>query len=346
MSEKQSWFRISAAADDGSSEVWILDEIGLWGVRAVDFVKAFLPLRKSKSISVHVNSPGGDLPDALAIYNVIRSVKDKVTVYVDGWAASAASLVAISGKQTVMAANSMLMIHNPSLMTYGDEAEHQKSVRALQAAKEGMLNSYVEKTGMGKDEISALLDQETWMTAQEAVDMGFADSVGDEVPITAKFDPYKFSVKREEVRVTATTAAVAEQIESDCEKENVSMADKDKETPPAVTVLSLRAEHGALVKDIEDAAVASAVKAERARCEGIIGAAYEGQEKLVAKLIADGTDESAAMRAIIADHKENGAKVLKDLEAKSKEIDVSASPPSDKTAEAGFNYPSMQKGAK
>ena len=138
-------------------------------------------------ITVWINSPGGDCVAAAQIYNMLSNYKGKVTVKIDGIAASAASVIAMAGDTVLVSPVSMLMIHNPATIAWGDHAEMQKAMDMLSEVKESIINAYVLKTGLSRPKLSHLMDAETWMDANKAVELGFAD----EIMTRAKAEPEK-----------------------------------------------------------------------------------------------------------------------------------------------------------
>jgi ATP-dependent Clp protease protease subunit len=128
-------------------------------------------------ISVWINSPGGDVFAASQIYNMLKEYKGKVTVKVDGLAASAASVIAMAGDEILMSPVAMLMIHNPSTLIWGEEADMVKAKEMLAEVKESIVNAYELKTSLSRNKISKMMDMETWMSAKKAVELGFADKV-------------------------------------------------------------------------------------------------------------------------------------------------------------------------
>ena len=128
-------------------------------------------------ITVWINSPGGDCIAAAQIYNMLLEYKGNVTIKIDGIAASAASVVAMAGNKVIMSPVSMLMIHNPMTMAAGDTTEMKKAISMLTEVKESIINAYELKTGMSRDKIAKLMDAETWMDANRAVELGFADEI-------------------------------------------------------------------------------------------------------------------------------------------------------------------------
>lgn len=128
-------------------------------------------------ITVWINSPGGDCVAAAQIYNMLSEYPGKVTVKIDGLAASAASVIAMAGNEVYMSPVSMMMIHNPATIAFGDHNEMEKAIELLDAVKESIINAYVIKTGLSRAKLSHLMDAETWMDANKAVELGFADGI-------------------------------------------------------------------------------------------------------------------------------------------------------------------------
>lgn len=114
---------------------------------------------------------------AAQIYNMLTQYKGNVTVKIDGIAASAASVIAMAGNTVLMSPVSMMMIHNPATVAFGDHAEMQKAIDMLAEVKESIINAYVIKTGLSRSKLSHLMDAETWMDANKAVELGFADDI-------------------------------------------------------------------------------------------------------------------------------------------------------------------------
>ena len=134
-------------------------------------------LRDTGDIAVWLNSPGGDVFAASQIYTMLREYPGKVTVKIDGIAASAASVIAMAGEEVVMSPVAMMMIHNPATVIFGEAAELQSAVKMLGEVKESILNAYEERTQLTRGKLSAMMDAETWFSAQKAVELGFADKI-------------------------------------------------------------------------------------------------------------------------------------------------------------------------
>lgn len=128
-------------------------------------------------ITIWINSPGGDCVAAAQIYNMLMEYPSDVTVKIDGIAASAASVIAMAGTKVLMSPVSMMMIHNPATIAFGDHEEMQKAIEMLDSVKESIINAYEIKTGQSRAKISHLMDAETWMDAGKAIELGFADEM-------------------------------------------------------------------------------------------------------------------------------------------------------------------------
>ncbi len=153
-------------------------------------------------VTVWINSPGGDCIAASCIYSSLKDYPGDITVKVSGLAASAASVVAMAGDRVEMAATAMMMIHNPATSVYGDHSEMKKAIKILEEVKESIINAYERKTNLPRDDISKLMENETWMNAKKAVELGFADSIiGDEASETEVDDAFSFSARAGERRL-------------------------------------------------------------------------------------------------------------------------------------------------
>lgn len=130
-----------------------------------------------KDITVWINSNGGECIAASVIYTALKEHKGKVTVKIDGSAISAASVIAMAGDEILMSPTSVMMIHNPLTCAEGEVKDMEKAIEVLTEVKETIINAYAAKTGKPREEISRLMDDETWMGAKKAVDLGFADGI-------------------------------------------------------------------------------------------------------------------------------------------------------------------------
>ena len=131
----------------------------------------------SGPIDVWINSPGGDVFAGAQIYNMLMDYPHDVIVKIDGIAASAASVIAMAGTTVCMSPVGMMMIHNPSTSAWGDSAEMKKAIKMLDEVKESIINAYEIKTYLTRDQISRLMDAESWFNAKKALELGFADKI-------------------------------------------------------------------------------------------------------------------------------------------------------------------------
>ncbi|SSS87999.1 ATP-dependent Clp protease proteolytic subunit 1 [Acinetobacter baumannii] len=130
----------------------------------------------SNDLIIHLNSPGGDAFDGIAIYNRLKNHEGKVTVHVDGWACSAASVIAMAADELIMGAGSMIMIHEASNVMWGTKNDFRKQAELLEKLEDGIIDIYMTKSNIKREEIKTMVDNETWFSANEAVEIGFATS--------------------------------------------------------------------------------------------------------------------------------------------------------------------------
>ena len=143
----------------------------------------------SGNITVWINSPGGDCVAAAQIYNMLMDYHGDVTVKIDGIAASAASVIAMAGTKVLMSPTALMMIHNPLTVAIGDSEEMQKAIDMLSEVKESIINAYEIKTGLSRAKLSHLMDAETWMDANKAVELGFADEIMTRSEVSEDMEP-------------------------------------------------------------------------------------------------------------------------------------------------------------
>ena len=150
----------------------------------------------SGPVTIWLNSPGGDCIAASQIYSMLMDYKGDVTVKIDGIAASAASVIAMAGTKVLMAPTALMMIHNPATLAAGDEGDMKKAIDMLSEVKESIINAYELRTGESRTRLSHMMDEETWMNANKAIEMGFADGIlEDEKRGSVSVPPYAFSGK-------------------------------------------------------------------------------------------------------------------------------------------------------
>ncbi len=175
----KTWFKIKALAKD-TAEISIFEEIGYWGVTAQQFAKDLTALGGNiRQINLHIHSPGGDVFDGIAIYNLLKNHTAKKTVYIDGLAASMASVIAMCGDEIIMPENAMMMIHKPWGIQGGDAEDMRKYADLLDKVESSLLMAYTSKTGKSEEEIAAMLAEETWLNGKECIELGFADKLAE-----------------------------------------------------------------------------------------------------------------------------------------------------------------------
>lgn len=202
MSQTKKFWAWKNQADEGGTEARVLE---LYGTIAEEswFDDDITPAQfreelfaGSGPVTVWINSPGGDCIAASQIYTMLMDYKDDVTVKIDGIAASAASVIAMAGTEVLMAPTALMMIHNPATIAMGDHEDMQKAIEMLNEVKESIINAYEIKTSLSRAKLSHLMDAETWMNANKAVELGFADGIlEDEKAVEITISAYAFSRK-------------------------------------------------------------------------------------------------------------------------------------------------------
>ena len=307
------WYAIStprnSEAEDSGVEVSIYDEIGFGGVAAKDFV-ADLRKLKGQHIHLRINSVGGSVIEGAAIYNALRRHKGGLTVHVDGLAASMASVIAMSGDEVLMAGNSMLMIHNPWSMAMGDADDLRKEADVLDKLKATLVNAYVRKTGRERGEIEAMMDEETWLDATEAVAMNFADSIEEDIEAAAsvtpeaaraRFDKFASSMSRKTKTIKAEEAAPAEVVaepvvEAPVTEDAVDISEENMTAELQAKVDALQAELSAKVE-------ADTV---RAQADEVTAKEIETLKAEVERLTAESASKDEQINELLAASKSAG----------------------------------------
>jgi ATP-dependent Clp protease protease subunit len=155
----------------------------------------------SGPITIWINSPGGDCIAASQIYSMLMDYKDEVTVKIDGIAASAASVIAMAGTKVKMAPTALIMIHNPSMAAFGERKDMEKAIDILNEVKESIINAYELKTGQSRTVLSHLMDSETWMNANKAIELGFADEFLEDEKKQVPMEAYAFGAREFDVQL-------------------------------------------------------------------------------------------------------------------------------------------------
>lgn len=250
--------------------------------------------------TVHLNTPGGTIYQGLAVYNQLKDKKPK-SVRVDGLAASMGSIIALAGERTEMTKGSLMMIHNPWNLAIGDSQELRKTADILDKFKQSLLDIYVDKTGQERELLAEMMDEETWLSADEAVEWGFADAViEDEADIEAVSLAPLAETKNMPERVHSVMLAQSS-LAATSPAAEAAHPPKQEETPmPESNNTPSAAETPAVDTEALNKAREEAVAAERSRVQSIRSMVAEA--KLDAdfgqKLIDDGVSEAEAKASV------------------------------------------------
>jgi len=196
--DKPDWYKIEALSDD-EAEILIYDVIGWPFNDAAELVRSLAEM-KQKTITVRINSPGGDVFDAVAIFNVLQSHKSKIITRIESLAASSASFIALAGKEVQAYKNAMMMIHDPWVLAMGNQYDLREIAAILEKISGNMVDIYASESNVGKKEVKEMLKAETWMTAKEAKEKGFIDTIVDGKAVKAQFDLSMFENTPDDIR--------------------------------------------------------------------------------------------------------------------------------------------------
>ena len=186
------WYSIENKADGNPVEISIYDEIGDYGTSAKNFIEEVKNVN-DRDITLRINSVGGSVFDGLAIYNTLRSHRGYVNIKIEGLAASISTVIAMAGDNIEMSENGFFMIHNPFGQSAGEATDMRKTADLLDKIKSEIIEIYQKKTDLTYDELSNMMDKETWLSSQEAIDFGFVNIMTEPMKIAATFDLSKFT---------------------------------------------------------------------------------------------------------------------------------------------------------
>lgn len=271
------------------------------GFTAVDVLKA-LP-RVQGDLVVRINSGGGIVDDGVAIYNAIKLRAGKKTVYIDGVAASAASLIAMAGDEIIMRLGSTMMIHDPSTIAFGNAAEMKKIVEALDVTAKAMAEIYAAKTGRDMDTIRAEMREEIWLTADQAIAKGYATSKDVAVAVEAMAFDYRTYLRApEEIVALSDQRAWSNRLKGQAPLPQHKRTAMTTPNPPAPAPTPAPVDTAAIIK------------AEQDRVTGILALCDENKVQAMASaLIRDGVTLEAASTRIKAEG-ERAAKIKAKVE--------------------------------
>ena len=190
---KDTWYGIDAQ-NASTARIYIIGEIGGFGIDAAEFISEFNKINASK-INIHIASPGGSIFQGTTIYNAIKASKKIIHTYNESTALSMGSVLLLAGQKVFMRKNALLMIHNPMAAIRGDEEELKRGADVLSKMKQNIAEIYQGKTGIAIETINKLMDSETWYNAGEALEDKFIDEIAGETKATNTFDLSKYNYK-------------------------------------------------------------------------------------------------------------------------------------------------------
>lgn len=263
---------------NGDAEITIYGDIGEnWWGEGITPASVRQELNTVKgNLTVRINSFGGSMFDGQAIYNLLKDFKNKVIVKIDGIAASSASLIAMAGDEIQMPQNAMLMIHNVWTMVAGNASDMERTAADLKAFDQLVVSVYQAKTGLENDVILDMMNKETWLSAKEALELGFIDSILEHQEFKANAADGKYFFNG--VSIPAAQAERMKQFYNFIEREPKSMAHQQNST--AMTVDKIKAEYPELATQIESTAYQNGIEAERKRILDIDANIAPGYEDL------------------------------------------------------------------
>jgi len=184
---QESWYRFSGNAAARTVDLYVVGDIGAWGVSARQFARDLAEQAKGAAvIKLYLHSLGGDIMEGLAIYNMLLNHPARVEVYIAGIAASMGSVIAMAGDVIHIPENGWIMVHKPWGGQIGDAEQMRRYAELLDQWEDSLVLAYEKKTGKSREELADLLASETWLMGQDAIDLGFADQLTDAVEMVAK----------------------------------------------------------------------------------------------------------------------------------------------------------------
>ncbi|MEI2466648.1 head maturation protease, ClpP-related [Niallia taxi] len=346
---KKFW-TMNKSTTTNSAEIFIYGSIGSswWeeSISASQFGRDLKALGNDlDDITVRINSTGGSVYDGLAIRSLLRNHKASITAIVDGLAASIASIIAMGADKVVMAKGSNMMIHNPMASAFGEAKDLRDTADFLDKIRDSLVSVYEDKTGKTKDELIDLLDVETWMSAEEAVEMGFADEVEGEIEVKASMagtvavfngvsmDVSKFTNIPDRLLNMAPPSLAGKQNH----KPKTNIPSNHQEEDKNMDLNKLKNDYPELYQQVVNEGINQGVTQERDRFKAIDEIAMPGYEDIIdkAKYESGVTAELVAMQMIKQDKALAGnhlANAAKDAELINK-VGGSASPQQHETEE-------------
>ena len=285
------------AKSDSSAEILLYDEISgfndeNWGfINAKGLINKIKALGNIQDITLRINSVGGDVFEAQAMYSYLKNHPANITVRVDGLAASAASVVAMAGNKIIMPSNALMMIHNPAGGVWGEAEDMRDTAEILDKIRDTIANVYVAKTGLDREKVISMMDSETWLDATEAHTLKFCDEVEEAVEITAMAvkggiifsSGFGFSrvdeilsakLPKNAVKINTPPREKDEAKEAQTEMEIKNVADLEKAYPEFTAAIRNTADEAGYTRGIQ---------AERERLKALDSLNAPGREAIIAK---------------------------------------------------------------
>lgn len=279
--------QLKALADD-KAEILIYGEIGadFWG-EGNDPKKFAEQLQqiKASTLTVRINSGGGDLFAGLAMYSALKQFKGKVVTYIDGLAASAASIIAMAGNEVIMPKNAILMIHNASTVSYGDHNQFRKLADDMETSTNAMVETYMAKTGMSSEVIKAMMDAETYLSANDALAQGFIDSIDEDIQLSASINNGEIVINGINTALPANKVAkISELLAIKPVKANKTQNNHiNKEPVMSLTLEAFKQNHPDICEQIKAQAYQDGVQVERERIKSIEELEMQGHRDICVK---------------------------------------------------------------
>ena len=308
------WYDVQANTPTSPVDVYIFDEIGSGSINAKGFISEIKNYKK-RPMNLHINCVGGDVFEGMAIYNVLRKREYKTTVYIEGIAASMGSVIALAADQVIMAENSLFMIHNAWGGAMGEAKDLEKTASLLNKISAEIADIYVKKTNLSYEKIKDMMDEETWLNADEAYNLGFVDSISDAIKVAAKYDVSKFkNITNEEIEskmsINLKTRKMTEELKNwfDAKVESIiSRVKEDNAEAKAEKVEVTLADNDEIVAKLTDyEAKVAEMNESIAELEGVKATLSEEVERLnalISKADARGTEISTEEDPAVIENK-------------------------------------------
>lgn len=305
---KKFW-QIRASTDKKSADLLLygyISETSWWGdeVTPKQFAEDLKAVGDVDILNVYINSNGGDVFAGQAIHSQLKRHTARVVVHIDGLAASIASVVAMAGDEVIMPSNAMMMIHNPATWAgWSDARELRELAEVLDNVRKSLIAAYRDKTGLSDEEIIQLMDDETWFTAEEAVEKGFADRVEQAQKVAAALRGDTLIVAGREFDIGRFSRFPRERIAAVVQAPPEAPQKKGVTSTVELTPETLKRDHVAVYEAVRAEGYQAGIQAERARMQAIDEIALAGAEGIVqkARYETGATAEQVALEIVKAE---------------------------------------------